>query len=421
MNVDIIAVSIGIVIGFAVAIPLTLLFDKRAARERSRNTQLSQQVTALEAQQEAQQQQKHQQMNELEEVRLKLEASFSQAANKALTQNSSQFLELANQNFSKFKNEADSDLKQLINPLREHLSRVEEHGKQIELKRVDAYSSLVQQVQTINESTVNLRDETSRLVQALRQPKTKGRWGEIQLQNVLELVGMQKHIDFKTEESFSTDEGKKRPDVVVRLPGDRCIVIDAKTPIDAYLTAIETEVESDQNQYFIKHAKQLRDQVNILAKSDYQHIVPYSPDFVVMFIPGEAFYSAAVEYDPTLFEYALNKQVLITTPMSLILLLKVAALGWQQENMSANSRKIVEIGRELYNRLNVFSNHIRDHGNALTKAVNLYNKAVGSMESRVLPSARKLEELEVTSSDRKIPCPDQIEKVVRTPDINSDT
>ena len=413
MDVDIFGVTIGIAIGFAIAIPITLLLDKRATQARKQNEELSQKIVQLNAQREVEQQQKQQQMEELEEIRLKLEASFSQLADKALNQNTTRFLELANQNFSKFKNETDTDLKLLIHPLREHLSRVEKQGKQVELDRVDAYSSLVNQVKTMNESACSLRDETTRLVQALRQPKTRGRWGEIQLQNVLELVGMQKYIDFTTEDSFDTEEGKKRPDVVVRLPGDRSIVIDAKTPLDAYLSAIESEVESDQNDLFTKHAQQLRDQVNNLASRDYQQVVPHSPDFVVMFIPGESFYSVAVEYDPSLFEYALQKQVLITTPMSLILLLRVAVLGWQQDKMSENANKIVQIGRELYKRLDVFNNHIRNHGNALAKSVNLYNKAIGSMESRVLPSARKLEELEIAAANKQIASPEPIEKSVR--------
>ena len=413
MDVDIFGVTIGIAIGFAIAIPITLLLDKRATQARKQNEELSQKIVQLNAQREVEQQQKQQQMEELEEIRLKLEASFSQLADKALNQNTTRFLELANQNFSKLKNEADTDLKLLIHPLREHLSRVEKQGKQVELDRVDAYSSLVNQVKTMNESACSLRDETTRLVQALRQPKTRGRWGEIQLQNVLELVGMQKYIDFTTEESFDTEEGKKRPDVVVRLPGDRSIVIDAKTPLDAYLSAIESEVESDQNDLFTKHAQQLRDQINNLASRDYQQVVPHSPDFVVMFIPGESFYSVAVEYDPSLFEYALQKQVLITTPMSLILLLRVAVLGWQQDKMSENANKIVQIGRELYKRLDVFNSHIRNHGNALAKSVNLYNKAIGSMESRVLPSARKLEELEIAATDKQIASPEPIEKSVR--------
>jgi len=413
MDVDIFGVTIGIAIGFAIAIPITLLLDKRATQARKQNEELSQKIVQLNAQREVEQQQKQQQMEELEEIRLKLEASFSQLADKALNQNTTRFLELANQNFSKFKNETDTDLKLLIHPLREHLSRVEKQGKQVELDRVDAYSSLVNQVKTMNESACSLRDETTRLVQALRQPKTRGRWGEIQLQNVLELVGMQKYIDFTTEDSFDTEEGKKRPDVVVRLPGDRSIVIDAKTPLDAYLSAIESEVESDQNDLFTKHAQQLRDQINNLASRDYQQVVPHSPDFVVMFIPGESFYSVAVEYDPSLFEYALQKQVLITTPMSLILLLRVAVLGWQQDKMSENANKIVQIGRELYKRLDVFNNHIRNHGNALAKSVNLYNKAIGSMESRVLPSARKLEELEIAAANKQIASPEPIEKSVR--------
>ena len=416
MNIDLIPVLIGIVIGVMIAVPLTILLDRRPFRARKRTDELLQNVIRLEAERDAQLQREQAHIIELNNIKVKLEQNFNQLAETALNKNSNTFLKLASENFEKFKQEAGSDLdsrqesiKNLVSPLNENLSRFEKSVKDIELSRTKAYTSLEEQLKFINESHTGLKDETTKLVQALRQPKTRGRWGEIQLRNVLELVGMKEHIDFVQEKSFETDEGRKRPDVIVQLPGDRCIIIDAKTPLDAYLSAVEAESKTEQEEFNKSHAGQLREQVKKLANSDYQKYVPNTPDFVVMFIPGESFYSTALEYDPNLFEFALKHEVLITTPMSLVLLLKVIVLGWQQERMTENSREIARIGRELYDRLAVFGNHINDHSKSLAKSVETFNKAVGSMESRVLPSARKLESLDVVPPTEKMPAPTTVE------------
>ena len=420
MNIELIPVLVGIIIGVLIAVPLTILLDRRPSRARKKTDELLQNVIRLEAERDAQLQREQAHIIELNNIKVKLEQNFNQLAETALNKNSNTFLRLASANFEKFKQEAGSDLdsrqesiKNLVRPLNENLSRFEKSVKDIELSRTKAYTSLEEQLKFINESHTGLKDETTKLVQALRQPKTRGRWGEIQLRNVLELVGMKEHIDFVQEKSFETDEGRKRPDVIVQLPGDRCIIIDAKTPLDAYLSAVEAESKMEQEEFNKSHAGQLREQVKKLANSDYQKYVPNTPDFVVMFIPGESFYSTALEYDPNLFEFALKHEVLITTPMSLVLLLKVIVLGWQQERMTENSREIARIGRELYDRLAVFGNRINDHSKSLAKSVETFNKAVGSMESRVLPSARKLESLDVVPPTEKMPAPTTVESQPR--------
>ena len=420
MNIELIPALVGIIIGVLIAVPLTILLDRRPSRARKKTDELLQNVIRLEAERDAQLQREQAHIIELNNIKVKLEQNFNQLAETALNKNSNTFLRLASANFEKFKQEAGSDLdsrqesiKNLVSPLNENLSRFEKSVKDIELSRTKTYTSLEEQLKFINESHTGLKDETTKLVQALRQPKTRGRWGEIQLRNVLELVGMKEHIDFEQEKSFKTDEGRKRPDVIVKLPGDRCIIIDAKTPLDAYLSAVEAESKTEQEEFNKSHAGQLREQVKKLANSDYQKYVPNTPDFVVMFIPGESFYSTALEYDPNLFEFALKREVLITTPMSLVLLLKVIVLGWQQEKMTENSKEIARIGRELYDRLAVFGNRINDHSKSLAKSVETFNKAVGSMESRVLPSARKLESLDVVPPTEKMPAPTTVESQPR--------
>lgn len=420
MDLDTTLAIICIVLGMVIAVPLTILLDKRATRARKKADEYKQKIVQMEAQQQAQEQKELAHIEELKKMQVILESKFSELSRSALNANSDNFLKLANENFQKFKKEASADLdlkkesiKNIVDPLNTNLSKYAESLRKLELDRQDAYSSMKQQLKSINQSNTDLRLETNRLVQALRKPDVRGRWGEIQLRNVLEHVGMTEHIDFVTEKTFDTEDGRKRPDAVVNLPGGNCIVIDAKTPLEAYLSALESDSESEQSEYHKTHAKQLRAQVKNLAASDYQNIVPNAPDFVVMFIPVESFYSVAMQHDPDLFDYALERQVMITTPLSLVVLLKVIALGWQQEKLAENSKEIAKIGRELYERIATFCDHIDNHGNSLAKAVESYNKAIGSMEKRLLPSARKLESLDVVLSRKKIESLQTIEQQPR--------
>ena len=428
MSLDIAFASIFILIGMAIAVPLTIVLDRRAARARKKADEYWQKVVRLEAEQEAQAQKEMAHVDELSKMQATLENKFSDLSKSALDANSDIFLKLARENFQKFKTEAGADLdrrkdsiKNIVDPLNETLVKYDKSLRQLELDRQGAYSSVKEQLKSIKESNETLRTETGNLVKALRRPEVRGQWGELQLRNVLEHVGMTEHIDFVTQETINTEGGRKRPDAIVNLPGGNCIVIDAKTPLDAYLSALESDSESEQTELYKSHAKQLRSQVKNLAASDYQSVVSNAPDFVVMFIPVESFYSVAMQHDPDLFDFALKRQVMIATPLSLVVLLKVIALGWQQEKLAENSKEIAKIGRELYERLSKFSEHIGQHGSSLAKAIESYNKAIGSMERRLLPSARKLESLEVVSSRNRFESPRTIEhqpRIVESPQSN---
>ena len=339
MSLDLAFASIFILIGMAIAVPLTIVLDRRAARARKKADEYWQKVVRLEAEQEAQAQKEMAHVDELSKMQATLENKFSDLSKSALDANSDIFLKLARENFQKFKTEAGADLdrrkdsiKNIVDPLNEVLVKYDKSLRQLELDRQGAYSSVKEQLKSIKASNETLVTETGNLVKALRRPEVRGQWGELQLRNVLEHVGMTEHIDFVTQETINTEGGRKRPDAIVNLPGGNCIVIDAKTPLDAYLSALESDSESEQSEHYKSHAKQLRNQVKNLAASDYQSVVSNAPDFVVMFIPVESFYSVAMQHDPDLFDYALKRQVMIATPLSLVVLLKVIALGWQQEN-----------------------------------------------------------------------------------------
>ncbi len=412
MDIDTTLALVCILIGMAIAIPLTLLIDQRAARMRKKADAHWQTVIRLEAERDAQAQSNQDQLDKLHATLAVFEQKFAVIANSALSSSGDQFLKLASENFEKFNRTATHDLDSLVKPLRENLTKYENSLRRLELDRKEDYTSIRQHITDVSQSNEKLRQETDRLVQALQKPKVRGRWGEIQLRNVLELVGMAEYIDFEMEKSFQTADGLKRPDAVVRLPGDRCIVIDAKTPLEAYLMGLEAESEADQKECFRSHAQQLRKQVKVLSDSDYQNVVPNTLDFVIMFIPGESFYSVAMQHDPSLFDHAIRHQVMITTPTSLVVLLKIIALGWQQEKLTENAKEIATIGRRLYERLSTFTEHLREHGRFLGKSIESFDRAVGSLESRVLPSARRLEELEVVprSARKQIESPAKLDQ-----------
>ncbi len=335
---------------------------------------------------------------------------FSRMASDVLNENSSMFLKLASECFGQHKVVADRDLKDrqtaienLVKPIGVELRKFESTVGQIEKKREGAYSAITEQVKSLKEGQQGLRSETSQLVQALRQPKTRGRWGEIQLQRVLEMAGMSEYVDFLTEQSIAGDEATLRPDVIVRLPGGKRAVIDAKTPLDGYLRSLEAEGEEDREQALRDHARQLRKHVTDLASKKYWRQLAHSPEFVVMFVPGEALYDAAARTDPEIFESAVEKRVLIATPTTLIALLKAVAFGWQQERLAENARDVAHEARTLYDRIRVFGEHMDKLGKSLRQAVDRYNKSVGSLEARVLPAARRFEALGVAPEHESIP------------------
>lgn len=338
----------------------------------------------------------------LEEVRRQLVGEFAELSRQALTQNSSQFLELANARMREAQQAATGDLDQrrhaleeLLSPFRDQLGKYEQGLRLLELERQKAYSQLSEQVRHLNESQEKLQLETRNLVTALRSPATRGRWGEMQLRRVVEMAGMLEHCDFEEQVTAHAHDGQMRPDLVVRLPGAKQVVVDAKVPLQAFLDANEAVDENSRRAHLKVHARQLRAHVDSLSKKAYWQQFDHSPEFVVAFVPGDPLLAAALEHDPSLLEHAIANNVLLATPTTLIALLRAVAYGWQSEALAENAREVQQIGRDLYRRLTTFGDHMGRTGRSLRSAVDAYNKAVGSLERSVLPQARRFHELGV--------------------------
>ena len=355
-------------------------------------------------------------LEELQHMNQQMEHKFASLASGVLKQNSESFLSLVSERFQAHSKTADEDLakrhaaiESLVKPLDQKLGQFGERIKEIEQARNEAYGAIQAQVKHLAEGQAALGGETRKLVQALRAPKTRGRWGEMQLRQVFEMAGMAEHVDYELEKSVGTDEGLRRPDAVVRIPGGKSIVVDAKTPLEAYLDALEAETPEQQQAALTRHANHVKTHVRQLASKSYQSALGETPDFVVMFIPGETFVSAAAEADPGLIEYAFENKVLIATPTTLMALVKSIAYGWQQEKMAANAVEVQKTAKELYDRLATFSKSLASVGRSLSSSVNNYNKAVGSLEARVLPSARRFEAMGVVANGAELEDPGQVE------------
>ena len=368
-------------------------------------------------------------VEELEKMGAAVEEKFKALAADVLGKNSENFLKLVSERFEKHKTSAAEDLEKrrtaietLVKPIGEGLVKFERQIGEIEKAREGAYSAVTEQVKSLAQGQTDLRSETGRLVQALRQPKTRGRWGEYQLQNVLEMAGMTEHVDFVEQKAVGGEDGRLRPDVIVRLPGGKSIIVDAKTSLEGYLDAVEADNEEDHKQHMAAHVRHVHDHARKLASKEYWKELPGTPDFVVMFIPGEAFYAAAIESDPELFERAVKGQVLISTPTTFIALLKAIAYGWQQQKLDENTQKVKHLARELYDRIKVFGEHMGGLGDSLRQAVKKYNEGVGSLEGRVLPTARKFKALGVVSAEATLPGMESIKieaRALRAPELTA--
>ena len=356
----------------------------------------------------------------LDDARQKLSETFKSLSSDVLGSQSEAFLKLASETFGKLRAQAEGDLGKrqeaiggLIQPLKEALLRYETEIKVIEANRQDAYGSLRQHLKQIGETQTQLQHETANLVTALRKPQVRGRWGEITLRRLAELSGMVSRCDFFEQQTVSSqDEGAIRPDMVVHLPGGREIIVDSKVALDAYLDSIEANGEELKQQHLIRHASQVRRHMEQLGSKAYWDRLPKAPEFAVLFLPGDPFLGAAVERDPTLIEDGMAHRVVIATPSTLIALLLAVYHGWRQEDITKNAEEISDLGKQLYKRVHTMWEHLDSLRSSIDKAVEAWNRVVGSLEHQVLPSVRRFRELKATTAE-EIPELERVEKTTR--------
>ena len=348
-----------------------------------------------------------------------MKTQFDALAAKALQNNNASFLQLATATLQNYQTQAAGELaqkeqavKNLVDPIAQSLESMNRQIQALEQARSQAYGALSTQVVSLTETHKALQVETGNLVRALRDPQTRGRWGELQLRKILELAGMLEYCDFEEQVSVTTEDGRLRPDVIVRLPGVKNIVIDAKAPLQRYLDALDAPDEATRNACWLDHARNIRNHMDDLAKKAYWAQFQPTPEFVLMFIPGEAFFRAAVMADLELLEHGGGK-VLLTSPMTMIAVLKTIAYGWNQKNLADSARKISDAGKQLYERLCTMTGHVDNLGKKLEGAVKSYNDMLSSMEKRVFPAGRKFPELDRSLAAESLPDPEQIEKTPR--------
>lgn len=353
--------------------------------------------------------------------------AFASLSAQALSQNNEAFLHLAETRLRQARTEATADaesrkkaIEDLLSPMAKTLERVDAEVRDAERRRHQESASLLQRVATLDVNSRELQAETRRLVDALKRPGVRGRWGELQLKRVVELAGMMDRCDFLEQHTLLGNERRIRPDVVVQLPGGKTVIVDAKVPLDAYLRALEAPDDSSRHALLADHARQVRTHLMQLGAKSYYSDVAGSPEFVVMFLPGEMFFSAALEQDPSLIEFGVERQVIPASPTTLIALLRAVAYGWQQEALEENARQISELGRNLYESVRSLATHFSDLGGRLNSSLEAYNKAVGSLERNVLVKARRFKELQAATNVDDIPRlepMDRVPRVLQAPEL----
>jgi DNA recombination protein RmuC len=408
--ITLVALLVGAVLGFLIA-------QLRAARQIEA---VRIELEATRVRLESTTRQEAERISLLEQSETRLRAAFDTLAGETLRSNSELFLQVARETLGRDQQIAQSSLKeretaiaQLVEPIRAALQKTEAQVESLERERRDAFSTLRTQIETLANGQTQLQRETRNLVTALRRPEVRGRWGELTLRRLVELAGMAEHCDFTEQVSVAGEDGMLRPDLVVHMPESRNLVVDVKAPLDAYLEALEAVTDEARQIAMKRHGQQVETRVRQLSTKNYWAQFEHSPEFVVLFLPGDQFLSAALAERPDLLETALKQNVILATPSTLIALLKTVAYGWRQAAVAENAAEIRELGQELYRRLGNFTAHLGRVGARLGAAVEAYNSAVGSLERQVMPQARRFPELGVTP-DAPLPELEQIDHLART-------
>jgi len=408
----VIGLILGLLLGAVIVYALLNRELGRAQRE----------LASLESQRTAELKSAEEKLSLLEEARTKLENSFKALSAEALSKNNADFLNLAKATLEKYQEGAKGDLEKrqesihkTVEPVNEALRRFNQRIETIEERRTQTDAGLKEQITHLSQAQAELSKTTGSLVQALRAPQVRGQWGEMQLRRTVEMAGMVNYCDFLEQASHETGEGaRQRPDMLIKLPNERQVVVDSKVPLAAYLDALEAKDAGVQTERMIAHARQLRDHIKGLSQKAYWSQFENTPEFVVLFVPNETIFSAALEQDPQLIELGVQNKVILATPTTLIALLKAIAYGWQQEAIAREAKQIAELGRELYERIGVVTGHFAKLGKSLDQSVGHYNKAISSVESRLLVTARKFEALDSSNADA-LPEVQAIEKLPTLP------
>ena len=403
-----IGMVIGILIGFGIAYFLV----------SSAHGKTKQKLARVEAKYEAELKAADEKLKLLEEARDNLKDSFKALSADALSKNNESFIKLAEENLKKYQQSAKDDLEKrqqaiskTVEPVSQTLKTFSERVNKIEERRIESEGGIKKELEKLSEMQLRLDQSTNSLVKALRAPQVRGQWGEMHLRRTVEMAGMINYCDFEEQSSVETDEGQRqRPDMLIRLPNERKVVVDSKVPIAAYLDALETDSPESQSERMQAHARHLRTHIKDLSTKAYWSQFDNAPEFVVLFIPNEAIFSAALEEDPSLIELGVDNKVILATPTTLIALLKAVAYGWQQEAITREAKEIAALGREIYDRLSVVIGHFVKLGKSIDQSVGNYNKAMNSVDSRLMVTARKFESLESASTET-LPEINQIENI----------